>query len=194
MLLQDGPVLVPKVGVPAHQRVQRGRKPLDPALPRDVIRYELPEAERVCPHNGSALKETGVDASEQFDMPLQMRVIRHDVVKYARPCCSAAPRTRRRGETLPKACSPRTRRPGVITARYQDALPSCRLAVLLARFCGEIARNTLAPRSLARLRINKSDARKHRWSTVTVLASDSRTVTLYMHSIQPAVRKPIQLG
>jgi transposase len=33
----------------------------------------------------------------------------------------------------------------VITARYQDALPLCRQAVLLARFGGKLGRNTLAP-------------------------------------------------
>ena len=38
-----------KIAVPAHQRAKRGRKPLDPALPREVVRYELPEGERVCP-------------------------------------------------------------------------------------------------------------------------------------------------
>src|SRR3954451_23299532 len=32
-----------KINVPAHQRARRGRKPLDPALPRDVRRHELPE-------------------------------------------------------------------------------------------------------------------------------------------------------
>ncbi|MGH7423255.1 MAG: hypothetical protein ACREJ1_06215, partial [Candidatus Methylomirabilales bacterium] len=32
------------VQVPAHVRAKRGRKPLDPALPREVIRHELPEA------------------------------------------------------------------------------------------------------------------------------------------------------
>src|SRR6266498_3082338 len=35
-----------KVRVPAHERAKRGRKPLDAALPREVIRYELPEHER----------------------------------------------------------------------------------------------------------------------------------------------------
>ncbi|CAN5360180.1 hypothetical protein BH10PSE16_BH10PSE16_26320 [soil metagenome] len=33
--------------VRAHQRVPRGRKPLDAALPREVVRHELPESERV---------------------------------------------------------------------------------------------------------------------------------------------------
>jgi len=74
--------------VRAHQRVPRGRKPLDAALPREVVRHELPESERVCPHDGAALVEIGVEASEQLDIiPQQVRVIRHERVKYACPCC-----------------------------------------------------------------------------------------------------------
>ena len=77
-----------KIDVPAHRRAKRGRKPLDPALPREVIRHELPEAERVCPHDGAALREIGVEVSEQLDIvPQQVRVIRHERVKYACPCC-----------------------------------------------------------------------------------------------------------
>jgi transposase len=77
-----------KIDVPAHQRAKRGRKPLDPALPREVRRHELPEDERVCPHDGAALREIGVEVSEQLDIiPQQVRVIRHERVKYACPCC-----------------------------------------------------------------------------------------------------------
>ena len=54
--------------VPGHKRGKRGRKPLDPALPREVVRHELPEGERVCPHDGAALREIGVEVSEQLDI------------------------------------------------------------------------------------------------------------------------------
>ena len=36
------------VEVGAHERKKRGRKPLNPMLPREVVRHELPESERVC--------------------------------------------------------------------------------------------------------------------------------------------------
>ena len=79
-----------KIDVPAHQRAKRGRKPLDAALPREVRRHELPEDERVCPHDGARLSEIGVEVSEQLDIvPQQVRVIRHERVKYACPCCDA---------------------------------------------------------------------------------------------------------
>ena len=136
----------PKVRVPAHQRAKRGRKPLDPGLPREVIRYELPEGERVCPHDGSALKEIGVEASEQLDIvPLQVRVIRHERVKYACPCCSGTVRTAAApAKLVPKGLLTENALAWVISAKYQDALPLYRQAALLARFGGEIARNTLA--------------------------------------------------
>lgn len=74
--------------VAGHTRKKRGRKPLDPALPREVVRHELPESERVCPHDGSVLVEMGVETSEQLDIILQqVRVIQHQRVKYACPCC-----------------------------------------------------------------------------------------------------------
>ncbi|HSB23290.1 MAG TPA: IS66 family transposase [Burkholderiaceae bacterium] len=137
---------VAKVRVPAHERAKRGRKPLDPALPREVIRYELPETERICPHDGSALKEIGVEASEQLDIvPAQVRVIRHERVKYACPCCSQGVRTAPAPlKLIPKALLTEAALAWVITAKYQDALPLYRQAALLNRFGGDIARNTLA--------------------------------------------------
>ena len=45
------------IEVAGHERKRRGRKPLDAALPREVVRHELPESERICPHDGTALVE-----------------------------------------------------------------------------------------------------------------------------------------
>jgi hypothetical protein len=70
--------------VAGHKRGKPARKPLDPALPRKVIRYELTEQERVCPKVGSMLVEICVEVSEQLDIiPQQVQVIRHERVKYA---------------------------------------------------------------------------------------------------------------
>lgn len=136
----------PKVRVPAHDRAKRGRRPIDPALPREVIRYELSEAERVCPHDGTALKEIGVEASEQLDIiPAQVRVLRHERVKYACPCCAQGVRTAALpAKLLPKSMLSEGALAWVITAKYQDALPLYRQAAILGRCGGEIARNTLA--------------------------------------------------
>jgi transposase len=59
------------IEVAAHKRKKRGRKPLDPALPRVVIRYEIPEAERFCAQDSTELIEIGVEVSEQLDIVSQ---------------------------------------------------------------------------------------------------------------------------
>ena len=135
------------IDVPAHKRAKRGRKPLDPALPRHVVRHELPEGERVCPHDGAALQEIGVEASEQLDIvPQQVRVIRHERVKYACPCCDGALRLASKpAQVIPKGLFSEGLLAWVITSKYCDGLPLYRQAALLGRFGGsDLSRNTLA--------------------------------------------------
>jgi transposase len=135
------------VVVPAHKRAKRGRKPLDPALPREVVRHELPEGERVCPHDGAALREIGVEASEQLDIvPQQVRVIRHERIKYACPCCDGTIRLAPRpAQVIPKGLFTESALAWIATSKYLDGLPLYRQAVLLGRFGGtDISRNTLS--------------------------------------------------
>jgi len=135
------------VDIPAHQRVKRGRKPLDPALPRHVVRHELPESERICPHDGAALKEIGVEASEQLDIiPQQVRVIRHERVKYACPCCDGTLRLAAKpAQVIPKGLFSEGLLAWVISSKYCDGLPLYRQAALLGRFGGsDLSRNTMA--------------------------------------------------
>ena len=129
------------------RKARRGRKPLDPALPREVVRHELPEDERVCPHDGSVLREIGVESAEQLDIiPQQVRVIRHERVKYACPCCDGTIRLATRpAQIIPKGLFTESALAWIATSKYLDGLPLYRQAVLLGRFGGtDIARNTLA--------------------------------------------------
>ena len=76
------------VVVATHNRKKRGRKPLDPYLPREIVRHELPESERICAQDGSTLVEIGAEISEQLTIiPQQVRVVQHQRIKYACPCC-----------------------------------------------------------------------------------------------------------
>jgi transposase len=136
-----------KIDVPGHKRAKRGRKPLDPALPREVVRHELPKGERVCPHDGAALSEIGVEVSEQLDIvPQQVRVIRHERVKYACPCCDGGMRLAAKpAQVIPKGLLTESALAWVATSKYLDGLPLYRQAALLGRFGGtDISRNTLS--------------------------------------------------
>ncbi len=134
------------VNVTPHARKKRGRKPLCADLPRVLVRHELPEAERLCAHDGSVLAEIGVEVCEQLDIvPATIRVIRHERVKYACPCgrqgVAIAPRP---AKIVPKGLFTESALAHIVTAKYQDALPLCRQAVILKRCGGDIARHTLA--------------------------------------------------
>ncbi|WP_409241583.1 transposase [Caballeronia sp. INML2] len=137
----------PETKVDAHTRKKRGhRKPLDPSLPRDVVRHELPEADRFCANDGHALVEIGVETSEQLDViPEQLRVIQHQRVKYACPCCDlgikvtpAPPRIIPRGLLSESALA------WIAAGKYQFGMPLYRQAGLLRRFGGDITSNTIA--------------------------------------------------
>ena len=134
------------VHVPAHTKKKPGHKPLDAAMPREIIRYELPQAQRLCAHDGSVLVEIGVDISEQLDIePARVRVIQHQRVKYACPCCDNAMKTAPAPKKLiDKGLLTENSLAWVVTAKYQDALPLYRQANLLNRFGGDIKRHTLA--------------------------------------------------
>jgi transposase len=132
--------------VAGHRRKKRGRKPLDPALPREIVRHELPESERVCAHDGHALVEIGAEISEQIDViPEQVRVLQHHRIKYACPCCDQslklAPAPAR---IIPRGLLTEAAQAWVITGKYQFGMPLYRTAALLRRFGGDIASNTLA--------------------------------------------------
>jgi len=110
------------------------------------VRHELPEAERVCAHDGACLVEIGADISEQLDIvPQQVRVIQHHRIKYACPCCDDSIRvTPAPARIIPKGLLTETALAWVVTAKYQDSLPLYRQAALLGRFGGDLSRTTLA--------------------------------------------------
>lgn len=134
------------VEIAAHERKKRGRKPLDPMLPREVVRHELPESERVCVHDGSALVEIGAEISEQLDIvPQQVRVIQHQRIKYACPCCDLGIKTTPAvPRIIPKGLLTESALAWIVVSKFADALPLYRIAALLHRFGGDLSRGTLA--------------------------------------------------
>jgi transposase len=137
----------PQTTVGTHQRKQRGhRKPLDPNLPREVVRHDLSEAERFCTNDGHALVEIGVEISEQLDViPEQLRVIQHQRVKYACPCCDLGIKvTPAPARIIPRGLLTESALAWIATGKYQFGMPLYRQAGLLRRFGGDISSNTIA--------------------------------------------------
>lgn len=84
----------PGIAVAAHTRTPRGRRPLPAWMPREEILHDLPEAEKVCPHDGSALVEIGRESSEQLEfVPATARVLVHVRPRYGCPTCKTGVHT-----------------------------------------------------------------------------------------------------
>ncbi|WP_146075252.1 IS66 family transposase zinc-finger binding domain-containing protein, partial [Burkholderia anthinoferrum] len=105
-----------------------------------------PESERFCAHDGHALVEIGVETSEQLDViPEQVRVVQHQRVKYACPCCDLGIKvTPAPARIIPRGLLTESALAWIITGKYQYGMPLYRQATLLRRFGGDISSNTLA--------------------------------------------------
>jgi Transposase C of IS166 homeodomain/zinc-finger binding domain of transposase IS66 len=62
------PAEVDTLAVPAHTRAKRGRRALPAELPRVAVIHDLADSDKVCPHDGTALRCIGEDTSEQLDI------------------------------------------------------------------------------------------------------------------------------
>ena len=136
--------------VSSHRRRRGKRRPLPAHLPRTDVVHDLPDAEKICPHDGTALELIDEVQSEQLDIiPAKLRVVVHKRLKYACPCC----RRHNRGhvKTAPLAPQPIPKSqasPGLLayvaTAKFVDALPLYRQSAQFARIGVDMPRQTLA--------------------------------------------------
>ncbi|WP_444546276.1 IS66 family transposase [Aliivibrio fischeri] len=130
---------------------KRGRKPINPDLPREVIEHDLADSEKVCSCCQSPLHAIGVETSEQVEIiPKQVKVLRHERKKYACRHCEQ----QGTGSKVVTAAMPKQPLPGsiattgtlatVAVSKYADGLPLYRIEKELSRVGLDIQRTTLA--------------------------------------------------
>lgn len=131
--------------IEGHDRKKPKRRPLPETLPHEIIRHELPEAERVC-SCGHPLHEVGVETSKQVDIiPAKIIVKQNDRVKYGcRGCSEGIKTTPMPPQPIPKSLAAPGLLAYVATAKYADGLPLNRLEAILARHGIDLPRATLA--------------------------------------------------
>ena len=134
------------VEVAAHTRTPRGRRPLPAWMPREEIVHDLPEAEKVCAHDGTALVEIGRETSEQVEfIPATARVLVHVRPKYGCPCCKQGVRIAPLPpQPVPKSLAAPSLLAYVAVSKYADALPLYRQQGILERIGIDVSRATLA--------------------------------------------------
>lgn len=148
---QDKPLAPESLGVAAHKRKKRGRKPLPADLPRVEIIHDLPEEEKVCPC-GAALSRIGFDTCEKLDyIPAKVRVLRHVRHKYA---CKACEGVEDDGPTVKIAPAPvqliekSMATEGLLAhiavSKFADALPLYRQQKMFSRLGVDLSRASMA--------------------------------------------------
>ncbi|MBQ0721756.1 MAG: IS66 family transposase [Gammaproteobacteria bacterium] len=132
--------------VKGHTRKKKPRVSIPVDYPREDILHDLPESEKVCPHDGSRLKHIGFDDHEQLDIiPAQVKVLRHRRLKYACPCCAQHIVT----ASKPKqAIEKSIASPGLLAhitvQKYCDALPLYRQSTIFKRSGIALERSNLS--------------------------------------------------
>lgn len=132
--------------VAGHTRRKAKRVSIPADLPREEFIYDLAEADKVCPHDSTPLKEIGAETHEQLDIiPAQIKVLKHIRKKYACPCCEQYLVTAHKPkQPIEKSIAA----PGLLSyisvSKYQDALPLYRQVEVFKRIGIELDRTTLA--------------------------------------------------
>ncbi|MFQ5700116.1 MAG: IS66 family transposase [Myxococcota bacterium] len=132
--------------VGAHARKKPGRKPLPEWIPRIEILHDLPEDEKVCAHDGTALERIDEEISEQLEfIPAQFRVLRHVRPQYACPTCRTGIQTAPvPPQPIPKSLASPTLLAHVATSKYVDGLPLYRQETMFRRLGIGLPRASLA--------------------------------------------------
>lgn len=134
------------ITIPAHERGKGGRKKLSAALPRVDVVHDLPEEQKICAADGTALERIGEEISEQLDYkPAEVRVIRNIRPKYACRCCKTgmaiAPVPT---QLLPKSLATPSLLAHITTAKFVDGTPLYRQESQFARLGLPLGRATMA--------------------------------------------------
>ncbi len=129
-----------------HRRGKPGSKAISKDLPRVIVPYDIPEAEKVCPHDGTALERMEPESSEQLDIvPGKVRVLVHQRYKYVCPCCRTGVKIAPvPPHILPKSKASASLLAHVVTAKYVDAMPLYRQEAQLERMGVQLPRSSMA--------------------------------------------------
>ena len=127
---------VAPVRIEAHERRGKpGRKVIPAEFPRIPVVHDIAECDKYCPHDGTALSVIGKETSERYDLVRpQLRVLVHERLKYACPCCHQGVKTAPLpAQLLPKSLAAPSLLAHITTAKFVDGTPLTRQSGQFAR-------------------------------------------------------------
>lgn len=134
--------------IAGYSRKKQGRgakKPFPKDLPREEVIIDLPESEKICPHDGSELKLIGEEVSEKLKViPAQMSVVVEKKLKYACASCKEHMAQAKANSLLPGTAATTELISFLIFSKYFQGLPLYRIEELFKMRSIEISRGTMA--------------------------------------------------
>ena len=145
-IVEDDTIESEATTVKSHTRTRKPRVSIPDNLPREEIIHDIAESEKVCPHDGAALKNIGSEEHEQLDIvPAKIKVIRHKRLKYACPCCDGYIVTANKPQQpIEKSIASPGLLAYIATSKYADALPLYRQSEMFKRIGIELDRTNMA--------------------------------------------------
>lgn len=142
----DNVTSVDTIEIPAHTRSTKRRVSIPADIPRVEIIHDLPDDQKICPHDGTALKRIGSETHEQLDIiPAKIQALNHVRYKYACPCCEQYLITATKpAQPIEKSIASPGLLAYIATQKYVDALPLYRQVEMFKRIGIEMDRGTLA--------------------------------------------------
>lgn len=134
--------------IEGYTRKKKGRgvrKPFPKDLPREEVIIDLPESEKVCPHDGSALKPIGEEITEKLKVvPAQLSVVVEKKLKYACPACDGHVAQARSNSILPGTIATVELLAFLIFSKFFQGLPLYRIEELFNMQGIDLKRGTMA--------------------------------------------------
>lgn len=121
------------------------RKPAPEDIPRREEIIDIPEDQKICPHDGTVLKCIGSAVTEKLEtIPAQTTVIIEKRLKYACPCCESYVAEAKSASILPGTIATAKLLSFLIFSKFFQGLPLYRLEELYRLSGIELSRSTMA--------------------------------------------------
>ena len=159
----------------------RGKKqPFPEGLPREEVIIDIPEKDKVCPHDGARLKEIGFDVVEKLKtVPAQSTVIIEKTKKYSCPSCEGHIVQAKVNTILPKTIATPELLSFLIFSKFYQGLPFYRIEEFYKHQGIQLSRGTMA-----RWLIGVSDKLMPLWNSLEERALNSGYMAIDATTVQ----------
>jgi transposase len=121
------------------------KRPFPESLPREEVIIDLPESEKICPIDGTALKQIGEEITEKLKIvPAQATVVIERKKKYACPCCQSHMAQAKANSILPGTIATVELIAFLIFSKFFQGLPLYRIEELVKLHGVDLKRGTMA--------------------------------------------------